>query len=114
MQIYVWGILISTFILDVLKNNLGGGQKSKSISEEVAQHNYEKNYQDNYASSKFQDNDVIPESDIGGMKIKLNGEEELPIQYESTNSKNRKSSTYNNYSHSNKENVVLRIQYCTS
>lgn len=112
MQIYVWGILISTFILDVLKNNQGGGHNSKRISEDVFQNKYHSN-NDNYDSRPSQANDVVSQEDIGGMKIKLNGEEELPLQYES-NTLNQQKPSYNNFSSNSKENVVIRIQYCTS
>ena len=111
MQIYVWGILISTFILDVLKNNLGGGHNSKRIPEDVFKNKHHSN--DDYDSIPSNSNDVVTQEDIGGMKIKLNGEEELSLQYES-NTLNQQKPSYNNFSNNIKENVVIRIQYCTS
>ncbi len=108
MQTYVWGILISTFILDVIKNNLGVGSENK-IENDYTQNShqtYSREPHDYQNSKKFENS----EPKLEGMKIKLEGQDEIPIEYDSS------PSVISNKKHKplNYDKVVLRFQYCTS
>ena len=110
MQTYVWGILISAFILDVIKHNLGVGSTNENQTEsDYAQNSYQTHSRKphDYQNSK---NFESSEPKLEGMKIKLEGQDEIPIEYDSS------PSVISNKKHkpSNNDKLVLRFQYCTS
>jgi hypothetical protein len=77
MYTFVWGILISAFIVDILRSKID-------------------------LSTKMTEKINLPEEEPGpastGMKIKIEGEKELEVKYDSKL----------------KENVIIKIMYCTS
>jgi hypothetical protein len=84
MQTYVWGILLSAFLLDILKNSLNTvGENSSNSTEE-----------------KFDDN---TQKENSGIKVKLDNNEELKVKYEGEIQVNKLNT-----------NNVIKIQYCTS
>lgn len=86
MHSYLWGILISAFIADILKNKI---QPNKNIESDLY---------------KEEDNDNLhynnkPHKDIGGIKVK-DGNEELQVTLDKPN-----------YSKNDYEIIPLSIQY---
>lgn len=76
MYSYVWGVLISAFIMDILRSKF---------------------------ESKVNQNETLPPEEKikpTGMEIKLDGDQKLKVEYEGKPMPI--------------ENVLIKIQYCTS
>lgn len=95
MQTYVWGVLISAFLLDVLKNNFSGGGYESESEEKIKNHKPQRSSQPSYEP---------------GMKVKLDEQQDLRVEYEGSERVNK----YTFPTAYGADNVKIKVLYCTS
>ena len=116
MQTYVWGVLILAFLLDVLRYNIDRGGGGEKITKDS---NYNTNQESENIINDTEniENQYSKSNSDSGMKIKLDGNQDLKVQYEGENVEqiqnlnNLENLNINNNSYNK---INLKILYCTS